>query len=136
MQVMLVSVGGTILGTCVYIAVMKVFLPPAAHFLACVTTAEPTCASTLQTRPSFVPADGQPLLPCLTCNGNAMQYLDPVVVSVAMLSEPFAGVANGVLMGQATWPGILGWVGGVVSVCGALVVMAGSRTRSTTATVH
>mmetsp|Transcript_15514 Transcript_15514/g.36862 ORF Transcript_15514/g.36862 Transcript_15514/m.36862 type:complete len:669 (+) Transcript_15514:211-2217(+) len=82
----LCSVIGTILGTCVYVAVMK--------------------------------------------------YLDPIVVSVAMLCEPFMGVISGVMFGQASWPGLWGWLGSSVSVVGAVVVLAGSRNTTKSTTIH
>jgi drug/metabolite transporter (DMT)-like permease len=69
------------------------------------------------------------------CYIAVMKYLDSVVVSVTMLSEPFMGVANGVLLHQATWPGLLGWLGSTVSILGAMVVIIGSRRRSITASV-
>jgi len=69
------------------------------------------------------------------CYIAVMKYLDSVVVSVTMLSEPFMGVANGVLLHQATWPGPLGWIGSIVSILGAMVVIIGSRRRSITASV-
>mmetsp|Transcript_7183 Transcript_7183/g.18567 ORF Transcript_7183/g.18567 Transcript_7183/m.18567 type:complete len:695 (-) Transcript_7183:203-2287(-) len=69
------------------------------------------------------------------CYIAVMKYLDSVVVSVAMLSEPFVGVATGVLLHVSTWPGPFGWAGSTISVLGALIVIAGTRRKSVSATV-
>ena len=64
-----------------------------------------------------------------------IKYLDPVVVSVAMLSESFVGVFSGVLLHKANWPGLYGWVGSLISVAGALVVIVGARRKHITTVV-
>jgi len=71
----------------------------------------------------------------MCCYIGVMKYLDSVVVSVAMLSEPFVGVATGVLLHVSTWPGPFGWAGSTISVLGALIVIAGTRRKSVSATV-
>jgi len=71
----------------------------------------------------------------MCCYIAVMKYLDSVVVSVAMLSEPFVGVATGVLLHVSTWPGLFGWIGSVVSVFGALIVILGTHRKSVSAIV-
>ncbi len=63
------------------------------------------------------------------------KYLDPVVVSVAQLSQSFVGVFSGVLLHEANWPGVFGWVGSIISVAGAFVVVVVNRRKNITAVV-
>uniref|UniRef100_K3WAE1 Uncharacterized protein n=1 Tax=Globisporangium ultimum (strain ATCC 200006 / CBS 805.95 / DAOM BR144) TaxID=431595 RepID=K3WAE1_GLOUD len=62
---------------------------------------------------------------------NSLQYFDPLVVSVTMLTEPIVATVISIAIGVDGLPGLLTFLGGFTMLVGCLFVMLASHKTST-----
>mmetsp|Transcript_8042 Transcript_8042/g.12122 ORF Transcript_8042/g.12122 Transcript_8042/m.12122 type:complete len:433 (+) Transcript_8042:122-1420(+) len=62
-----------------------------------------------------------------TMLSTLLKYISPLIVSTAMLFEPVMGSGIGYVFGLQPMPGLLTWIGGVVLLCGLILVIVGEN---------